>query len=66
MHAFALVIRPDWRLRLMTPVAIPYLRARDRPMHMQNALVVWAPRMMPIEEAAVQSALDTALVQSRT
>ena len=50
----------------MTPVAIPYLRARDRPMHMQNALVVWAPRMMPIEEAAVQSALDTALVQSRT
>ena len=50
----------------MTPVAIQYLRARDRPMHMQNALVVWAPRTMPTEEGVAQSALDTALVQSRT
>jgi hypothetical protein len=65
-RAFAQAIRPCWRLRSMTPVANRYLRARDRPMHMQNALVVWAPRTMTRGVAVVRSAVHTAAAQSRT
>jgi hypothetical protein len=39
VRAFARAIRQHWRWRLMMRVAIRYLRARDRPMRMRNALV---------------------------
>ena len=69
VRAFARVIRPGWRLRSMTPVAIQYLRARDRPMHMRNALVVWAPKTTTttvVVVVVVRSAPHTALAPSRT
>ena len=50
----------------MTPVANRYLRGRDRPMHMRNALVVWAPTTMTRGVAVVPSAVHIALAQSRT
>lgn len=66
VRAFARVIRPGWRLRLMTPVANRYLRAPDRPMHMRNALVVSAPRTTTTGLAVVRSAMHTAVAPSRT
>ena len=65
VRAFARAIRPGWRLRSMTPVAIPYLRARDRPMYMQNAWVVWAPRTTRTGAAVVRSAIHTAVASTR-
>jgi len=64
VRAFAPAIRPGWRLRSMTPVAIRNLRARDRPMHMRNALVVWVPRMSTT--GAVPSATHTAVAAPRS
>jgi hypothetical protein len=66
VRAFARVIRPGWRLRSMTPVAIRYLRARDRPMHMRNALVGWAPRTTTTRVAVERGETHTAAGQSRT
>ena len=66
MCVFAQVICPGWCLCLMTPVAIRNLCARDCPMHMQNALVVWAPRMRTTKVVVVRSGAHTTVAQSRT